>query len=122
MAVDSRTRDATLSGLDALELAARTRTESPGRRIWLATWPKVTAIGLALLIWQIVVWTGWRPDYLLPGPGPVFARLAEDVATGDFWSAVATTMRRALVGFAIATVVGFLLGVAVARSRVLRSA
>ena len=28
-----------------------------GRRIWLATWPKVAAIALALLLWQIVVWS-----------------------------------------------------------------
>jgi NitT/TauT family transport system permease protein len=114
--------DATLSGLDALELAASARTETIGRRVWLAAWPKLAAVGLALLIWQVVVWLHWRPDYLLPGPGAVFARLGDDLTTCDFWSAVATTMRRALVGFAVATVVGFLFGVAVARSRILRSA
>jgi len=122
MAVDSGTRDTTLSGLDALELAATARTEAPGRRIWRATWPKAAAIVLALLLWQVVVWTHWRPDYLLPGPGPVFRRLGQDAITGDFWSAVGTTMRRALVGFVIAALVGFVLGIAVARSRILRSA
>src|SRR5262249_48251541 len=96
--------------------------ESLGRRVWLAAWPKAAAIVVALLIWQVVVWLHWRPDYLLPGPGPVLRRLGEGLGTGDFRAAITTTMRRALVGFAIATVVGSLLGVAVAGSRILRSA
>ena len=40
-----------------------------GRRVWVATWPKLAAVALALGVWQVVVWTGWRPEYVLPGPG-----------------------------------------------------
>jgi NitT/TauT family transport system permease protein len=122
MVVDTRQSDATLSGLDALELAGRVRTRTRAARLWSGTWPKLAAIALALLIWQVAVWLHWKPDYLLPSPIPVFTELGHAVLTGDFWSAVATTMRRAVVGFALAAVIGFVLGVVVARSRVLRAA
>ena len=50
--------------------------------MWRAAWPKLAAIALALAIWQVVVWTGWRPEYLLPAPGTVFGRLGELIADG----------------------------------------
>ena len=37
------------------------------RRGWAATWPKLAAVALALFLWQCVVWSGWRPEYALPG-------------------------------------------------------
>src|SRR5262249_13822639 len=52
----------------------------------------------------------------------VFAELAELAATPRFWSAVATTLRRAATGFALAVGIGTALGIAVWRSRVLRGA
>ena len=114
-------REATeLRGLDALDLAGAPARR--GRRFWQAAWPKLAAIVIALAAWQGVVLSGWKPSYLLPGPAPVFAELGRQVTTGDFWQAVAITMTRGLVGFAIATVVGLVLGVVVSRSRVLRAA
>ncbi len=44
------------------------------------------------------------------------------IPTERFWLAVATTMRRAVVGFAVAGVVGTLLGLAVSQNNVLRRA
>ena len=93
-----------------------------GRRIWLATWPKVAAIALALLLWQIVVWSGWRPEYVLPAPATVFDRLGELIADGTVFEAVAVTMRRALVGFALAVAIGVVVGGIVASSKIARSA
>ena len=61
------TLEAELAGLDALELAVPPR-RSRASRIWAATWPKLGAIAIALLLWQIVVWSGWKPEYVLPGP------------------------------------------------------
>src|SRR6185436_8208737 len=43
------------------------------------------------------------------------------IGTSFFWDMVATTLRRALVGFAAASAVGLVLGIAVARNRVLRA-
>lgn len=114
------TLDAELAGLDALDTAPA-RGRAPARRLWSATWPKGMAVALALAVWQAVVWSGWKPDYLLPGPDQVLPRFFGDLTTADTWRAVATTMRRAVTGFALATVIGLALGTAVARSRVLRS-
>jgi len=119
MAVDTTS---TLSGLDALELAAKGGGRSRGARVWAATWPKLLALTIVVAAWQVVTWTGWRPEFVLPPPLPVAEELARAAGTPEFWLAVITTMRRAVVGFAVAAGIGFVLGIAVARSRVLRSA
>ena len=101
---------------------AASRRAGLGARIWRATWPKVVAIGLALLIWQLVVWSGWRPEFVLPSPFTVFARLGELIADGTVADAVAITMRRAVIGYGIALVVGVVIGGIVVSSAIARSA
>lgn len=108
-----------LDGLDTLSLEDVGRT-SVWTRVWAGLWPKLLAVGLFVLAWQVVVWTGWRPSYLLPGPATVASSLRDVVTTAEFWKAVSITMQRALLGFALAVVIGGLLGLAVARARVLR--
>lgn len=93
-----------------------------GRRIWQATWPKVAAIAIALLLWQAVVWSGWRPEYVLPAPATVFDRLGELIADGTVPEAVFKTMQRAVVGFGLALLIGVVVGGVVASSRIARSA
>ncbi|WP_328370520.1 ABC transporter permease [Micromonospora zamorensis] len=114
--------DAEISGLDALEIAGRDKEVSRGARIWAATWPKLAALAIAIGIWQAVVWTGWKEPWALPGPGPVFADLADYFMSQALWDGLATTARRAVFGFAAAVVVGLLLGLGVSRSKVLRAA
>ncbi len=92
------------------------------RRIWSAVWPKLAAVALALAAWQVIVWSGWKPDYVLPGPLPVFQRLGEDLMNLDFELGIAVTLRRALLGYAIAVAVGSAVGVAIARVGLLRKA
>lgn len=113
--------DLDLSGLDALELHRAppvTRLE----RLYRNVWPRVAALALAVGIWQLVVWTGWRPDYVLPPPGPVLSQLWEDLKGPELAQALAVTMSRAGAGFFLAVAIGTAIGVAVAKSRVLRSA
>ena len=98
------------------------RTGRGARGVWAAVWPKLLAITIAVLAWQIVVWSGWKPTYLLPGPVSVFRELATEASTGEFWQGILWTLRRGLVGFAVAVVVGSLLGIAIARIPVLRTA
>jgi NitT/TauT family transport system permease protein len=111
-----------IAGLDALDAL---RVEAPPRRLfrlWSAAWPKLAAIGLVLVGWQVVVWSHWKPDYALPGPTTAFGELGRLARTAAFWHAVATTMRRALTGFGLAIVVGSILGLAVSRNQVVRRA
>jgi NitT/TauT family transport system permease protein len=113
-------QESEMRGLDALNLGSST----PPRRqaIWGAAWPKLAAIAIALGLWQLVAISGWKESYVLPGPIPVFAELGQRLMTGELWKAVGVTMTRGVVGFAIAAVLGLLLGVLVARSRILRAA
>src|SRR5262245_61294688 len=110
---------AQLSGLDALELHDR---ESRAKRVWAGVWPKVAAALLAVALWQVVVWTHWKPSFVLPGPGVVLPRLWEELGKSVTWQAIGTTMRRAATGFAMAVVVGTAIGVLVSRFKVLRTA
>jgi len=112
---------ADLSGVDAVETAPR-RSRAPLRRAWAGLWPKLAAAALMLAVWQVVVWSGWKPDYVLPGPGPVFKRLAQDFGNVNFDLGVAITLRRALIGYATAVAIGTVLGILVARVAVLRKA
>ena len=110
-----------IAGLDALELAGSPRRELAAR-IWLATWPKVAAVAISLFLWQVVVWSGWKPEYVLPGPVPVFEELWEGLTQGNLVKATAITMQRALIGYAIAMVIGVAIGALVSQSRIMRSA
>lgn len=113
--------EARISGLDALALAEGGRPPRTSA-LWRATWPKVVAVALVILVWQVAVWSHHWKSYVLYGPGPTLSYLWHLVGTGAFWSALAVTGRRALEGFVLATVVGGLIGVATARSWVVRSA
>ena len=121
MAIDQRHLDQELAGLDALDLEPEGRGDGLDR-LWSAVCPKVAAVGLALALWQLVVWTHWRPDYVLPPPGRVLDRLGQLLGEGSFYQAIGITMRRALSGYALAVVVGSVVGASVARIRPLRTA
>jgi NitT/TauT family transport system permease protein len=112
---------ADLSGVDTVETASRP-SRAPLRRLWAGLWPKLAAAALLLAVWQAVVWSGWKPDYVLPGPGPVFKRLAQDFANVNFDLGIAITLRRALIGYATAVAIGVVVGILVARVAVLRKA
>ena len=84
--------------------------------------PKLVAIALAIVAWQIVVWTQWRPEYLLPGPRAVFRELGHLMTTSTFWSSVATTLRRAAIGYVLAIAIGTIVAIPVLSSKWLRNA
>jgi NitT/TauT family transport system permease protein len=110
-----------VSGLDALDMPVAPVT-SRAVRMWRAGWPKLAALALALGLWQLVVWSGWKPAYVLPGPGAVFKEMWARLTDGTMLTAVGMTMRRAFSGFALAVLVGVALGSLVSRIAVLRSA
>lgn len=119
--VSVKVLDQELSGLDALAAQVGSTRSAPAR-IWSAIWPKLAAIGLGLSIWQAIVWSGWKPEYALPPPGPVFRALWQGLLDGSILNGASLTLRRAAVGYSIALVVGIVIGLAVARVKVLRIA
>nr|BFE68006.1 ABC transporter permease [Actinoplanes digitatis] len=111
-----------VTGLDALELGGRDEKGALGRRIWRSAWPKLLAIAIVVLAWQIVVWAQWKPEYVLPGPAVVFDELRSVITTAEFWEGVRITMIRAVTGFGLAVLIGTVIGAAVSRFAPLRAA
>jgi len=92
------------------------------RRVGRTLGPLAAALALALAGWQALVWSGWRPAYVLPGPGPVLHRLHTDLLHGDLLRATVITLQRAAVGYTVALVLGMALGLVMVRARTLRAA
>ena len=113
---------AALAGLDQLELAPPQHAKRHiGAKIWAAAWPKLLALVLALAIWQVIYLTGFK-SAILPGPATTLTDLWHQLHTAQLWSALGTTLRRAIIGFAIALVIGTVVGALVSRIRPLRAA
>ena len=70
-----------------------------------------------IAVWHGIASAGWAPAALLPLPSAVFARLFEQLHNPLFLQHTATTLFRLFAGFAIAVVLGVVLGVAAANSR-----
>jgi NitT/TauT family transport system permease protein len=98
------------------------RPDGPAARVWSGIWPTIGAVLLTLVIWQLVVWSGWRPQSALPGPWSVLVQLGGDLRRTDFYTAVGATLRRAAFGYAVAATSGFIVAVLIARVRILRRA
>ena len=116
--------DTTLAGLDALDLGDE-RRGADGReraaRIASAVWPKVAAIGLVWIIWELIHLSGWK-KLVLPGPGVTLSNLWAQAQTGLLWHAIGDTLERAVIGYALALVIGTVVGLLVARIPPLRAA
>ncbi|MCK9876193.1 ABC transporter permease [Frankia sp. Ag45/Mut15] len=110
-----------LAGLDALDIPTAQSRPLAGRA-WAAAWPKIGALVVFLLVWQLVVWSGWKPTYVLPGPVSALREFGSRLGTGHFWDALVRTIVRALKGYALAVVIGGVVGLAVARFTILRTA
>ena len=109
-----------ISGLDNLE---RTLPETKSRLalVWAGLWPKLGAFALFLGLWQFGAWAKGKA-YILPGPGEVIPHFFDLIADGRMLEAVRTTLARAAFGYSLALVIGLLIGLAVARNRILRAA
>jgi NitT/TauT family transport system permease protein len=113
---------AALAGLDQLELAPPQQAKRHiGAKVWGAAWPKLLALVLALAIWQLIYLSGFK-SAILPGPATTLTDLWHQLHTAQLWSATGTTLRRAVLGFAIALVIGTVVGALVSRIRPLRAA
>src|ERR1051326_8236381 len=119
-----------LAGLDNLELQ-EALAAGPGRKgrlaakIWAATWPKLLAIALVLLLWQLV-WVlnvrGTSGNGIMKGPIRTLPVLWDELQHAQLWGAIGTTLHRAVIGYAAAVVIGSLVGAVVSRVKPLRAA
>lgn len=89
-------------------------------RAWNATWPKLLAIGIVIGVWQLAVYSHHWDEFVVPSPFTVLDRLFHE--PGNMITASLVTLRRGLQGFVIAMIIGSVVGIAVARVKVLRAA
>jgi NitT/TauT family transport system permease protein len=114
---------AALAGLDRLEIPeARDSAGRRGRRIWAAVWPKLLAIAIVIGVWELIYLSGWKSPAILPSPAAVFSDLWAQLHTALLWQAIATTLRRAVIGFGLAIIIGVVIGALVSRIKPLRAA
>jgi len=113
--------EAALTGLDSLDLPTTGRHRWSARSIWAAVWPKLLAVGLVIAVWEIIHLTRWK-QYVLPGPGTVFANLWGQAQHAVLWQAIDITLRRAVIGFALSVLIGAVVGALVSRIKPLRAA
>lgn len=79
-----------------------------------------------LLLWQLlylasVDWFGWAKPYAVPHPAGVWESLTALLSDGTLLTAVLSSMLRVLAGFAIAIVIGMLLGILILQSSYLET-
>ena len=111
-----------LAGLDALDLAGR--PGGRGRmaiRLWNIVWPKVLAIALVLGVWELITLSGYK-KLIWPATGPTLVNLWDQAKTETLWKAIGDTLQSAVIGFAVAIVIGSLVGALVSRIYPLRAA
>jgi ABC-type nitrate/sulfonate/bicarbonate transport system permease component len=73
-------------------------------------------IALLIALWQAVISFGYAPATLLPPPGRVLMRLAQQFGNREFQQEIAATLFRLFAGFAIAAGLGIGIGLAAAAS------
>jgi NitT/TauT family transport system permease protein len=99
-----------------------TTRKRPRRRAWA---PKVTATRILLVVlwlgtWQLAA-SGYLDPFYYSKPTAIWGRLVEwftdGTAFGSIWQQIAVTLQEAVLGFAIGSVAGVVLGVLLGRSR-----
>jgi len=110
-----------LTYLESLEVPLDQRGRRVATRAWGGVWPVILAVLIVLALWQLIHLSGWKKA-IFPGPGATLANLWHELGTGLLWHAIATTAQRAVVGFALAVLIGAVVGAMVSRIRPLRAA
>jgi len=110
-----------LTYLESLEAPSERRSRSRATRVWGGLWPIGLAVLIVLVLWQLIHISGWKKA-IFPGPGATLSNLWRQLQTGLLWQAIATTAQRAIIGFALAVLIGAVVGALVSRIRPLRAA
>jgi NitT/TauT family transport system permease protein len=87
---------------------------APRARLDLLMVPVVLALFVGL--WQIVIWVGRYPAFILPSPADVAAAFGRALADGTLWRHAQVTLSEVFAGLGIGLVTATALGYALAKS------
>ncbi|MGZ5354431.1 MAG: ABC transporter permease [Actinomycetota bacterium] len=92
-----------------------------GRRLLAQIWPRLALVAAIVLLWWAVVETGWFDPVLLPSPAAVWTSITDNFFGPEgLLAAAQRSVLRLAFGMGVAVVVGTLLGLAMAGSRVVQ--
>jgi NitT/TauT family transport system permease protein len=95
--------------------AVQRHGSTPALRAWIR---RLLFYACLLALWQVIANTGIWPDYLLPGPLAVLQTLIVGFQSGQFLLATLVSLQRLVFGYGISLVIGMVLGLLIARFRV----
>jgi NitT/TauT family transport system permease protein len=111
------------AGLDALNapVAEQVRT-GRARLVGFArrAVPPIVAIVVLIGVWQALWAAAFWPEFQLPAPKDVWARIAERIPNGEIFGFLWVSVHRAVIGFAIALTVAVPLGLLIANVSLVR--
>jgi NitT/TauT family transport system permease protein len=83
------------------------------------TFRQLAFYALLVAIWIVVAKLRIWPPYLVPSPRGVYESLRAGFSDHSFWIAIAVSMKRIAIGYAISVAIGIVLGLALASSEFL---
>ena len=104
-----------LQGVRGSRSSLRSRLSGAGSRA-----PGFLLLVALLALWELSSRAGWIVSAYWPPVSHILAAAVGQLAGGDILSALASTLRRAAVGYLGASAAGIMLGILLARNRVLR--
>lgn len=110
-----------MSAADRLDDSHRERSEPRPSREWLGGRASGVLLIVALLsLWELSSRLGWVVSAYWPPVSQILAAALTQLTGGEILLSLAATMRRAAIGYVAASVAGIVLGIVLARSRLLR--
>ncbi|KZX20886.1 ABC transporter permease [Rathayibacter tanaceti] len=97
---------------------AAARTRPLGSRRWFVVVGGATLPVVLLLAWQIATATGLVPVSVFPSPAMVWAAGVDLAQRGDLGQDIAISTQRVLIGFALGSVLGLVVGALFGLSRI----
>lgn len=98
-------------------MAARVKKRRKGDPLWLRALPTASVL-LFLVLWEAVVRFRGIAPIILPAPSSIFDYLLRMILDGSIFYNLGITFLRIIAGFAVAGVLGILVGILMGMSRV----
>lgn len=107
------------TGQDRVDSLVRKSIRTKRRAFLQKTGARIAFFAGLLLVWHMLASSGIWSELLFPAPRQVLDALALSIADGSMPTAILSSMKRLLVGYAISLVIGIPLGLLLGRIRLL---